>query len=242
MKEDMHVTEMLPEYALNCLAAEETIRVAEHIRVCRECREELETFQEVTDQLALAVPQQQAPSHLKARILDQIQPITPSSSEDIWLQRWWQRITTFFRPAAPVWAFASILLILVLGGSTFFLWQRIDRLEQYYHTADYQMVKLECTHIVPEATGQVIISKDGEYGMLAAAHLPVLQQDQVYQVWLIRDGRRESAGTFTVNQQGYGMLKIASPQSLLDCAIYITVEPVEGSVEPTGHTVLKTMI
>ena len=95
---------------------------------------------------------------------------------------------------------------------------------------------------MPEATGQVLISKDGEYGMLAVAHLPMLNQSEIYQVWLIRDGQRSSAGTFTVNPQGYGMLKITSPESLLDCAINITVEPAQGSDEPTGHMVLQTMV
>ena len=148
----------------------------------------------------------------------------------------------FFQPVAPIWAVASIVLILFLGGSTFLLWQRINALEQRYQTSDYQFVKLECTHVVPEATGQVLISKDGEYGMLAVAHLPVLDQSETYQVWLIRDSPRLSAATFTVNQQGYGMLKIASPESLLNCAINITVEPAQGSSEPTGHMVLQTMI
>ena len=38
MKEDTHVIEFLPEYALNCLEAEETVMVAEHLAVCRQCR------------------------------------------------------------------------------------------------------------------------------------------------------------------------------------------------------------
>ena len=79
-------------------------------------------------------------------------------------------------------------------------------------------------------------------GMLAVAHLPVLDPGYTYQVWLIQNGQRTSGGTFLVNQQGYGMLHVVSPQSLLDCHVSITVEPVGGSIEPTGKTMLRTMI
>ena len=242
MKEDTHVIEFLPEYALNCLEAEETVMVAEHLAVCRQCREELEAFQMVADQLALAAPEVQPPPELKTRILKNIQPEKRSVPEKSFFRDWWQRFSTFLQPVAPAWSLASAVVIVVLGISTIMFWQRINSLEQFYHTQDFQLVKLECTHIVPEATGQIVISKDGEVGALAVAHLPVLEPGYTYQVWLVQNGQRSNGGTFLVNQQGYGMLNINSAESLLDCDISITIEPDQGSIEPSGKTVLQTMI
>jgi anti-sigma-K factor RskA len=242
MKQDAHVTELLPGYALNCLDAEEAAMVAEHLIVCEQCREEFEAFQTVTDQLALAVPEIQPSPKLKTRILKNIQSEKHSIQKRAFLRDWWQRFSAFFQPIAPVWGVASAVIIVVLGISTLIFWQRINALEQFYHTQDFQLVKLECTHVVPEATGQIVISKDGEIGMLAVAHLPVLEPGYTYQVWLIQNEQRTNGGMFLVNQQGYGMLNVVSPQSLLDCHVSITVEPAGGSIEPTGKTMLQTMI
>jgi anti-sigma-K factor RskA len=241
MKQDVHVTELLPEYALNCLDAEEAAMVAEHLIVCEQCRKEFEAFQTVTDQLAFAVPEVQPSPKLKTRILKNIQSEKRSFQERAFFRDWWQRLSAFFRPIAPVWNVASVAIIVVLGISTLMFWQRINSLEQFYHTQDFQLVKLQCTHVFPGATGQVVMSRDGEVGMLAVAHLPVLDPGYTYQVWLIQNGQRTSGGTFLVNQQGYGMLNVVSPQSLLDCHVSITVEPVQGSIEPTGKTVLQSI-
>lgn len=242
MREDTHVAEFLPGYALHCLDVEESVMVAEHLAVCRNCREELEAFRSVTDQLVLAVPEVQPSPKVKTRILKKIQSEKSPGSERSFFRDWWRQVSMFLQPVAPAWSLASAVVIVVLGISTVMFWQRINALEQFYHTRDFQLVKLECTHVVPEATGQIVISKDGEVGTLAVAHLPVLESEYTYQVWLTQNGQRSNGGTFTVNQQGYGVLNISSPESLLGCDVSITIEPVQGSIEPSGETVLQTMI
>lgn len=242
MRENIHITEFLPAYALHCLDAEETVMVLEHLAVCQECREEFEAFQTVTDHLSLAVPDEQPRPELKTRILQKIQSEARSVPERSLLRTWWQRLSAFLQPAAPAWSLASAVMIVVLGLSTFLSWQRIDSLERLYHTRDFQLVKLKDTQVVPEATGQIVISQDGEVGALTVAHLPVLEPGYTYQVWLIDKGQQSSGGTFMVNQQGYGMLAISSSVSLLECEVSITIEPLQGSPEPTGEPVLQTVI
>jgi anti-sigma-K factor RskA len=242
MKHETHVTELLPGYALDCLEAEEALMVASHLTKCAQCREELASYRAVTGQLAMAVPDMQPPDTLKATILRAIQPEIHSQSAKSSFRERWQGFVAFFQPIAPAWSLSSAVIIVVLGISTAIFWQRLNTLEEFYHTQDFQLVKLECTHIVPAATGQIVVSNDGEIGSLAVAHLPALEPGQVYQVWLTMDGRQMNGGTFTVNAQGYGALNIKSPQSLLDCGIHITVEPEQGSGQPSGETVLQMMI
>jgi len=242
MKYETHVTELLPGYALDCLETEEAVTVARHLAGCAQCREELAVYRTVTGQLTMAVPEVAPPAHLKTKILRAIQPEIRSQPAKSTLREWWQGFISFFQPIAPAWSLASAVIIVVLGISTIIFWQQVNSLEEFYHTQDFQLVKLECTHIVPEATGQVVISNDGEVGSLAVAHLPVLEPGHVYQVWLTMDGHQMNGGTFTVNARGYGVLEITSPQSLLDCGIHITVEPEQGNGQPTGETVLQLMI
>lgn len=242
MIKDTHVSDLLAAYALRCLDEDETMQVVAHLAECAQCREELEAFQTVTDQLALAVPDVQPSPDLKGRILGRIQTEAPPKKERLRAESWWRQFVASFRPFVPAWNIASAVAILLLTFSSVVFWQRGSNFDQRYLTQDFQHVVLKCTHIVPEAGGQVLVSKDGEIGTLAVAHLPVLGADQIYQVWLIRDGQRSSGGMFTVNQQGYGMLTIDAAESLLNCEISITVEPREGSSKPSGDTVLQTMI
>jgi anti-sigma-K factor RskA len=57
--------------------------------------------------------------------------------------------------------------------------------------------------------------------------------------WLIENGQRTSGGVFSVSQEGYGSLRVSSPQPLSNYSAFgITVEPVGGSPGPTGNKVL----
>ncbi len=242
MMENTHVSDLLAGYTLRCLEADETMQVVTHLAGCSQCRDESEAFQTLVDQLALAVPDVQPSPELKERILRKVQSEAPPKKENVKSESWRRQLAVSFRPFVPAWNLAAATAILLLTFSSVIFWQRGNNLEQRYLEQDFQHVVLKCTHVVPEASGQVIVSKDGEVGMLAVAHLPVLDTEQSYQVWLIQDGQRNNGGTFTVNQQGYGMLTISTPESLLDCEISITVEPREGSIKPSGETVLQTMI
>src|SRR5512133_1917191 len=48
--------DLLPEYALGVLGADDAARVAEHLGACAECRAELALLDRVQDGLALGVP------------------------------------------------------------------------------------------------------------------------------------------------------------------------------------------
>ncbi len=85
----------------------------------------------------------------------------------------------------------------------------------------------------------MVISRDGEHGSLVVDGLPLLDESQQYQLWLIRDGVRTSGGVFSVYDEGYGLLKIDAPDPLISYqAAGITIEPAGGSPGPTGERVL----
>jgi anti-sigma-K factor RskA len=89
------------------------------------------------------------------------------------------------------------------------------------------------------ATGFVLISADGEDGALVVDGLPPLGENQEYQVWLIRDGKRTSGAVFSTDEKNYGGTRIRAPRPLTDySAVGITIEPTGGSDYPTGAQVL----
>ena len=90
------------------------------------------------------------------------------------------------------------------------------------------------------ARGMMMVSQAGTRALLLVIDLPPLPPDRVYQVWLIKHGRMYSAGWFTVDSTGYGQTVIipVAPFGEFEAA-GITIEPVGGSNDPTGASVLR---
>ena len=92
----------------------------------------------------------------------------------------------------------------------------------------------------PEVRGMVLTSGNSRWGILAAVGLDVLPPGKEYQVWLQHDGQVTKAGTFRVDGSGWGQLTLRPAQSLGDVqSIVVTVEPRDGSPEPTGQQVFR---
>lgn len=90
------------------------------------------------------------------------------------------------------------------------------------------------------ARGMLMVSRSGSHALLLALDLRPLSPDEVYQVWLLKDGRRYSGGYFTVDSSGYGQTLIFPYASIADFeGIGITIEPLGGGSGPTGTSVLK---
>ena len=105
---------------------------------------------------------------------------------------------------------------------------------------DLSVKRLSATGPTPEARGMVIVSEAGSSGLLAAIGLTPLPPDKVYQVWLLKDGRVHKAGLLQVDWTGFGqaLVDLFAPLHSLD-GIFITIEQVGGSSDPSGESVLK---
>ncbi len=232
-----HVIDLIPGYALDCLNEEEKLQVAEHLSQCDTCKIELDSYQHVVDELHQAVPPFAPPPDLKQKILLGVQqkrsPETSKAAISIW-QRLWERMQN----GAPVWAYASFVLVVILAASNFWMLQRVNRLEST-SPVDFRLVNLAGTDKAPNATGLLVMSQDGNMGTLVVDSLPALDEAHQYQLWLIKDSQRTSGGVFSVSKDGYGALAISSPQPLKEFAAFgITIEPSGGSPGPTGAKVM----
>ncbi len=229
-----HVIDNLPEYALGSLDDDLTVAMSEHIAGCAACRQELQLWQAVTDQLALAAPSLAPPAALEQTLMRQIAPpgrppaATPSTP-------FW---AGWLRRSAPVWGAVALLLLVGLFISNLNLRQQLV-LQAEHNAAPMAAIPMYSTSATDAASGVVVISADGEYGTLVVQHMPELSARQVYQLWLIENGQRTDGGTFVVDEHGYTAMEIEAPQDLaLYDAFGITIEPTGGSPGPTGPKVL----
>lgn len=230
-----HVGDLLPGYALGCLDSAEERQVAAHLENCDHCRLELRRYTWVVDELPLALEMSAPPAELKDRILRRARRL---GQPDVHPVSAWQRFLDALHRSASAWGLASLALVFILAISNLLLWQRLGMVESAGGET-LRTVALVGAAFAPDATGKLVISRDGEYGVLVVDGLPGLEESQQYQLWLIRDGQRTSGGVFSVNPEGYGMLYIQSPNPLVSYqAVGITIEPAGGSPGPTGEKVL----
>jgi len=231
MIEDMHILELLPAYALGSLDKAEARLVAEHLAGCHLCRAELGAYQNVANQLALAAPDTIPSQNLKGRLIERIQDLKSARLQP-------ERIKSA-RRFIPVGGMIGGLLILVLVVSNLALWQRLNHLEVLSGPLGMRAIVLQNTNSAPQASGFVIMSVDGQEGVLVVDELPTLDVQHEYQLWLVRNGNHTNGGVFPVDEHGYRGLRIEAPQTLLDySAVRVTIEPAGGSNNPTGDTVL----
>lgn len=90
------------------------------------------------------------------------------------------------------------------------------------------------------AIARIVWSSETEIGSLFAEGLPALPTDQVYQLWLVRDGQEISLGHFDIDEGGVGTLVFQSPEPITAFdTIGISPEPIQGSDTPTApHVVI----
>lgn len=231
MTDDLHVLDSLPAYALGSLDEAEARLVAKHLTSCHICRTELSAFQNIADQLAYAAPEAFPSQNLKRRFMEQIQEIKSTRSQN-------ERFS-IPRRLIPAGGMIGVLLILVLAISNLLLWQRLNHLEVLAGPMGMRAITLQNTGVAPNASGFVVISADGQDGVLVVDELPPLDAQHEYQLWLVRNGSHTSGAVFPVDESGYRGMRIEAPQTLLlYSSVLVTIEPTGGSAEPTGTQVL----
>ena len=93
---------------------------------------------------------------------------------------------------------------------------------------------------VADAHGMLVLPKTGKVALIAASGLPALPDDEVYEVWLIKDGVIYTVGEFIVDPTGYGqaIIDLTGPLSDFD-TIVITIERKGDAPLSIGESVLR---
>lgn len=241
MLDNEHVVDSLPAFSLGSLDPEEQIQVSRHLEICAFCQAELRAYQEIVGEMALAVKVTEPPEEIKDRILTEARSGVKQGFETRPQGSWYQGIVRSLSLYSPAISLVSLVLVLLLAASNLYLWWETSRLRAISDPLPLQIVALRGTEFVPEARGILVIGSNGQHGTLVVDELPPLEGGLEYQLWLIKDGERDSGAIFSVDVDGYGAVWVASPQPLVNYTGFgITIEPEGGSPGPTGERVLAS--
>lgn len=212
-----------------------------HLTYCDSCKQELAELQIVWEELPLDMDRIEPPEDLKEQIMAAAKAVPRRHKARIRRKLW--------KPAIAVAAAALIFV----GGSLWdnpFVKKQDSRLESIENAlfapaseiVQITMLKAESTE-KEHAYGVACIVDNGKSKQFVVYVFGAQEtkNEEAYQVWLLREGIRTSAGTFRVDEKGVGLLAmgIESEQLTYD-SIGITLEPDEKGDQPRGTKAFGT--
>lgn len=223
----------IPAYVLQALEAGEVASLEAHLRNCASCQEEVAAYRRVGENLLLALPPQPPPPALRRRLEERLRPARPRRS--------------------VVWSVAIALLVALNLFSLIQIQVLQHRLSQLAHTLQTSQLAISMLAYpgvesipvkanVARLGGTLLLDKERDVAVLFLWDLPPLQENQVYQVWLIdSQGERTSVALFEPDPElPFTAISILSPYHLSNFnALGVTVEPRGGSPSPTGPRLLR---
>jgi anti-sigma-K factor RskA len=253
--------ELTGAYVLGMLSDAERDRFEVHLSTCAACAREVQDLSVVAAALAHAVPQQDPPRELRARVLQQavagsqLPPIGPVR-RDVW--------------GLPLWlAAAASIAAVALGLYSLSLRERIGDLENRLREAnarvaaaqadlqianasagrstqlvaileapDVRSIDLAGQKAAPGAAGRAFWSPSRGL-VFTATNLPPLQAGRQYQLWVIPPGRNPvSAGLLELEADGRSLAFVDAATAAAVGTVAVTVEPAGGVPQPTGDMAL----
>jgi anti-sigma-K factor RskA len=232
--------EEIGAYLLGALTDLERQAFEHHMESCAQCRDEVEQLRPAADALPRSVQPVEPPASLKTSLMEVVEreareahgesaavPAIPRRRP----LRERLRLSSL-RPALAVGGLALVLGLAVgfgvaqLGGD--------EGTRTVAATVDKSRI--------PEASGSLRVERDGENGaILRVNRMPGLDEDQVYQAWVQRDGAIIPQPTFEVGKNGAGA--VAVPEDLSDAkAVMVTREARGGAQAPSEQPILTVSL
>jgi anti-sigma-K factor RskA len=207
-------------YALGALEPAEAAAFRRHMAECAICRDEVASFQQVTNAMAMAPQQLAAPRQLRRRVVDTVraeaaqnaQAPTPSLAERA--RGWVPRPVIALATVAAI--AAALVIGLVIGSSG---------------SPSTRVVNASVTG----RPGSAELRVRGNNGDLILRGVPQPSAGHIYQMWELKNGAKAPTNTralFSVGRSGE--VDVGVPGDLKGVKqVLVTQEPAGGSPAPT---------
>lgn len=215
-------------YAVGGLTATESAKLETHLEHCDLCRDRLRWLAPAVDMLPASVPQISPPPELRERIMGEARAEADPGPAPAPRPKRTRRLRLSLPRLGP--ALAATAAAAALGGGAVGYWIAADG------GPESQTIAVEA--IAPRLEADATLERQDGEGTLHVSGLPVLPDDQVYQVWL-RDGEELQPSTVFVLDRN-ASAQAAIPAGLESAEeVLVTREPRGGSDEPTTNPLLR---
>jgi len=256
--------ELFPFYALGALTDEERAQVDAYVATDADARARLNDAIRATAALPYAARPIAPRSQTKQAVLTRVTADAPARRASARVPFSAKVARLLDRPAwriaMPLVALAGLIVAVIVGVWAISLNNEISQLraEQaalqrelltqrevlaQVAVPQSQAMAIAGTQLQPNAHGQMIANPNSNSGVLIVADLAPLPSGKVYQFWLIKGNKPVSAGLFSVDAQGRGLLPVSTSEPIGSFdAIGVSIEPEGGSPQPTGEIVMLSKL
>lgn len=237
----------LLSYITNELSGDNQKSFENHLENCSTCHKDYIQIKEAWEALQFDFEEMEVPESLKSEVLDFV--FAPQQKEaDSFTSNLKKRFTYFKRQFTPL---TTVLILTLFITTTVFTTVNIQTRNQTSTEKELSSQPVEILSTLPltsvdqnklKANGSTFIMQQGDDKKLVIQvdNLPKPEGKKVYQVWLLNDGVRKSAGSFKPNNHGSGVLTFELQEDETFDNIGITLEPDQNSLEPRGPKILGT--
>ncbi len=229
------------DYLNGTLSKEEQLEFEQHLKTCADCQEIIE----MTGDLPYLADPVEPPAGMKARILSNVFEEEKEQEKPVELNRepvpLAAKKTLKKKNRWPV-LIAAALFVSLLGNGYALL-----KLSEQPETNDemaFQSIDLQPNEVFGGTAKAAIIREEESLELVVQAEqLEALEGEQVYQIWLLKEGKPIPAGAFTPSEEGKGNAYYSLEDNTEDWdTIAITLEPQAGNETPKGEIVLSSEI
>ena len=256
------IEELLAFYALDALNDEERELVEAYLKEHPEARQQIEEMSSAVSALPYAAPPVEPSPRSKEALMRRVaaDQRAASTTRNQPSRLRGLRFENFFSAFSLGVAVIAIVWVIVLNGQVTRLRNEISALNNALVAQSNELeqintklsqatpsavitVSLKGTDVQPQAQGQLIADPSSQSAVLVIVGLTPLEAGKTYQVWLIQGETPVSAGLLKVDANGQGVLVVSSetPIGSFD-ALGISVEPEQGSPQPTGDIVVLSAL
>lgn len=235
--------ELIPAYVLGALDTDEHTQVEALLADDTEAQLLEQGYRQIEQVLPLTVANRQPSSDLKDRLFQRIHDDNIDEPEP-------ENVVPFKekpkgKPRRYVMPMVAALVVAVVGA--IFVLTVLNEpttpqsvFSKLYRQADSERVYVRASEESP-AEGALLISADGEQAVLRVQQLPVLEEDQIFQLWIVDDAGVIDGGLYQAdeNAEVYIVLPIEKPANTY-LRFGMSIEPTGGSPlgnAPTGPRV-----
>lgn len=253
---DCHeIGELLDAYALGAVDPQDVGPIEEHLAECLPCWEHLTEIQKSAALLALAVPLEEPCEGLRHRILAQAQAESASAGNG-------RKFPDIGRRAMPLGfgvlaagAIAALAWAFVLQNEAEDLRSDYNSLQEQAMvsqrllsqerelttlalTGDIQTTMLQASGLPTALMGHYMWSPSSNLGALVCDKMGPAPEGMIYQLWFVYDDEFLDGGTFHVVEGIAHHTVDLSKLPATPLSLSVTMEPLEGSTQPTGDPIL----
>ncbi|OED33545.1 hypothetical protein BHE17_14205 [Planococcus maritimus] len=239
--------DQLIDYLNGTLDEQEQKQFEAHLAECPECRD----IVDATGELPYLAEPVQPDAGMKARILDTVfdegeqeapiekpTPIREKTAPPVAVPK------RGFRTSKWTPLVAAALLVSLLGNAYAFYELNDQPNAPTAPEVAFETVDLQASETFAGAGTAALVHEEGALNLLVQANqLQPTSGDEVYQVWLLKDGKPIPTGAFTPSQENEGAVFFSLEEDTEGWdTIAVTLEPNRGNTTPKGEVVLSAAI